>query len=129
MRRRNEVDVVATARLKFEHHFGEALMCDFVFDLLFVRLRDLIVLTIDTAQIAVAEEDVAGAARAGKGRFFSEVRGVGRNDRQPARVARSNLVLEPVVQTITRTDRATCEQCFERFDTMPQLATLQEAKV
>src|SRR6185295_10652982 len=85
VRGRNEVDVVTTARLKFEHHFGEALVCDFVFDLLFVRLRDLIVLTIDTAQIAVAEEDVAGAARAGKGRFFSEVRGVGRDDGQPAR--------------------------------------------
>ena len=53
-----------------------------ILDLFFVRLRDLIVLAIDAAQVAVAEEDVAGAACAGQRRLFTEVSGVGRNNRQ-----------------------------------------------
>jgi hypothetical protein len=44
-----------------------------VLELLFVRLRDLIVLTINTTQIAVAEENVAGAFCSDEWRLFAEV--------------------------------------------------------
>ena len=64
VRRRNKVDVVTAARLQLKHHFGQTLMRDFVFDLFFVHLRDLIVLAIDATQVAVAKKDVAGAALA-----------------------------------------------------------------
>jgi hypothetical protein len=61
MGRRNKVDVVTALRLKLEHYFSQALVGNFVLELLFVCLRDLIVLTIDTAEITVAEENVSRA--------------------------------------------------------------------
>ncbi len=61
MRGRDEVDVVATSHLKLKHHFGQAFMRYLILNLLFVRLGDLIILAVDAAQIAVAEEDVARA--------------------------------------------------------------------
>ena len=84
VRRRNKVDVVTAARLQLEHHLGQPLVRHFVFDLFLVRLRDLIVLAVDAAQIAVAEKDISGAARAGQRRLFTKVRRVRRNNRQPA---------------------------------------------
>ena len=97
-------------------------MRHFVFDLFFVRLRNLIILAIDTAQIAVAEEDISGAACAGQRRLFTKVRGVRRNDRKTAGKASRQLTFHSVVAAIQRADRATFEQGFERFHTALQLA-------
>jgi hypothetical protein len=109
----NEVDVVTTARLQFQKHFGETLVRDFVFYLLFVSLRNLVVLTIHTTQVAIAEEDVAGAFRANERRLLAEVRGVLRHDRQPTRVARRDLVVETIIQTVAGANRATLQKLFE----------------
>ncbi len=76
MRRRNKTDVVAAAHLKFEHYFREAFVRRFIFPLRFPGLRDLKILAIDAAQIAVAEKDVTRAACAGQNRFFAKVRRV-----------------------------------------------------
>lgn len=61
MRRRDETDVVTASFLQFEHHFSQTLVRDLVFLLRFPRLRDLIILTINASEIAVAEKDIAGA--------------------------------------------------------------------
>ena len=61
----------------FEKHLGETLVRDFVLELLFVRLRDLVVLTINTTQVTVAEEHVSGASGSDQRRLFTEVRRVG----------------------------------------------------
>jgi hypothetical protein len=49
----------------------------FIFFLCFPGLRDLKVLAINTAQIAVAEKDISRAVCARQNRFFAEVRRVG----------------------------------------------------
>ncbi len=74
MRRADKSDVVTAFRLQLQHHFRQPLVRDFIFLLLFPSLRDLKVLAIDTAQIAVAEKYIARAARAGQTRFFAEMR-------------------------------------------------------
>ena len=51
-------------------------MRDFILNLLFMRLRNLIVLAIDTAQIAIAEKDVSRAPGARERRLFAKVRRV-----------------------------------------------------
>jgi hypothetical protein len=52
-------------------------VCDLILNLLFVRLGNLVVLAIDTAQVAVAEEDVAGPFCADERGLFAKVRRVG----------------------------------------------------
>ena len=71
---------MATALLQFEHHLCQTLMSDFILQLLFVRLGNLIILAIDAAQVAVAKEDVAGTSNSHQGRFFPEMRCVGRDN-------------------------------------------------
>src|SRR5258708_5306316 len=117
------------ARLQIEHHLCQAFMRHYVPNLLFVRLRNLIVLAVDTAQIAVSKEDVAGPARAGQRRLFPKVWGVRRNDRQSARIARGDFVLQSVIETVARTNRATPKQSFQRIDAPPKFAATQQAKI
>ena len=93
MRRRNEVDVVTTACLQLQHHLRQTLVSHFVFELLFVRLRDLVVLTVNTAKIAIAEENVAGAFGANERRFLAEVCCVRRNDRKATGVTGGDVVI------------------------------------
>ena len=107
---------MTAARLQFEHHFGQAFVRHFVFDLLFVRLRNLIVLAVDTAQIAVTEKDVAGAARTHQRRLFAKVRRVRRDNRQATRVTSRDFIAQTIVETVARTHRTSFEQRFERFD-------------
>ena len=126
---RNEVDVVTAARLQFEHHLRQTLVRDFILELLFVRLRDLIVLAVDAAQIAVAEENVAGAVRADERGLFAEVRGVGRNDRQPSRIAGGDFVVEAVVETVARADGAALEQRLQSFDAGAEFARLKQREI
>src|SRR2546423_118380 len=104
-------------------------MTDFVFDLVFVRLRYLVVLAIDATQIAVAKKDVAGAARAGERWLFAKVRRVRRNDRQLSRIAARQLIFQTIVTAIERTDGATFEQTLKPFDATPELARRQELKI
>ncbi len=118
VRRRNEVDVVATARLQFEHNCGESFVRDFIRALLFVRLRDLKVLAIDAAQIAVAEKDISRAVCAGQTRLFAEMRRVTRHNRQASRITRRDFVLQAIVAAILRTNDARFEQIFELFDSI-----------
>lgn len=106
---RDEVDVMTTLSLQLQHHLGEPLMSDLVLDLFLVRLRDLVVLTIDTPQIAIPEEDVTGASGSHEGGFFTKVRRVGGDYWQTARVAGGDFVFQPVVKAVARTDSATLE--------------------
>ena len=62
MCRRDKPDVVTAAILQLEHHLGKPLVRDLVLSLLFPGLRDLVILAIDAAKIAVAEKDIASAA-------------------------------------------------------------------
>ena len=106
MCRRDEADIVTAALLQFEHHFGKTFVRYLVLFLFFPGLRDLIILAIDAAEIAVAEEDVACAVRAAQTRLFAKMSGVARHNRQPPRVTRGDLVIEPVVAAIFRADGA-----------------------
>jgi hypothetical protein len=120
---------MTTALLQLEHYFRQTLVGYLIFDLLLVGLGNLIVLTVDTAQVAIAEEDVAGAFGSHQRRFFAEMRRVRRDDRQPARIAGRDFILQSVVETIARTDGALFQQRFQRRDAMVQLACAQQAKV
>lgn len=113
---------MTTLCLQLQHHLGEPLMSDFVLELFLVRLRDLVVLTIDTAQIAIPEEDVTCASGSNEGGFFTEVRRVGGDDWQTARVAGGDFVFQSVVKAVARTDCAALEETFESFDALEQFA-------
>lgn len=76
MRRRNKSDVMTAFFLQFQHHFRQFFVRNFVFLLRFPSLRDLIVLAIDTTQIAVAEKDISRAVFARQNRFFAKMCGV-----------------------------------------------------
>ena len=106
MRRRDEGNVVTAFRLQFEHHLGETLTGDLVLLLRFQGLRDLVILAINTPEIAVAEKDIARSVRTRKARLLAKVRGVGRNDRQLAGVAGGDLIVQTVVTAIFWTDGA-----------------------
>ena len=122
MCRRNESDVVTAASLQFEHHFGEAFVRRFIFLLRFPGLRDLKILAIDAAQIAVAEKDVARAARAGQNRLFAKVRRVAGNNRQASRIARRDFVCQAIIAAILRANGAGFKQSFELLNSFFQFA-------
>src|SRR5713226_1461961 len=100
MSRRNEVYVMTTLRLQLEHHLGQTLVRHFIFDLFFVRLRNLIVLAIDAAQVAVAEKYVARAESADQWRLFTKVSSVRRDNRQTTRIACRDFVLQSIIETV-----------------------------
>jgi hypothetical protein len=104
---------VTAARLQFQHHLRETLVRHLVAKLLFMRLRNLVVLTIDAAKVAVAEEDVARASGPDERRFLAEVGRVRRDDREAAGVTCGDLVVEPIVQAIARANGAPFEQPLE----------------
>ena len=91
MRGGDKTDIVAAAILKLEHHLGQTLVGYFIFLLLFPRLRDLIILAVNTAEITVAEKDIARAIGSRQARLLAKMSRVARHDRQPAGVARRNL--------------------------------------
>lgn len=126
MSRRNKTYVMTAAILKFEHHFGKAFVCCLVLFLLFPGLRDLIILAVNTAKIAVTEKYISGAVCSAQTRFFAKMCRITRDDRQPAGIARSYFVIEPVVAAIFGTDRARREQFFESLNSLLQFARPQE---
>ena len=119
MRGRNKADVVAAALLQLKHYLGEAFMGHLVFLLLTPCLRDLIILAIDAAEIAVAEKDVARAFCARQTRLLAKMCSVRRHDRQPTGVAGGDLVRETVIAAIFRAYGAGREHCFESLDAGP----------
>ncbi len=68
-------------------------MRDFILNLLLVGLRNLIVLAIDTAQIAIPEENISRAARARERRLFAKMWRVRRNNGQTARITGRNFIV------------------------------------
>ena len=98
---------MTTPGLQLDHYFGQAFVRDLIFELLFVSLRNLIILAVDATQVAVAEENISRAVLADQRRFLAEVSSVGGDDRQPPRIAGGNFILQPVVETVARTDCAT----------------------
>ena len=73
MRRRDEADVMTAPLLQLQHHLGQAFVRDLILLLLTPDLRDLVILTIDAAEIAVAEKDVAGAVRSAQTWLLAKV--------------------------------------------------------
>ena len=118
MRRRNKSDVMTAFRLQFQHHFRQSFVRDFVFLLLFPSLRDLIILAINTTQIAVAEKDISRAVCSRQNRFFAKMRRVTRNNRKSARITRGDFVVQAIVAAIFWTNRARFEKFFQLQDTI-----------
>src|SRR4029078_13471929 len=128
VRRRNEVDVVTTARLQLKHHLRQTFVRYFIAQLFFMCLRDLIILTVDTAQIAVAEENITGAARAYQRRLLAKVSGIRRDDRQPSGITGGDFILQAIVEAVARTDSAALEQRLERGHPSLQLVGPEESQ-
>jgi hypothetical protein len=104
-------------------------MRDLIPELLFVRLRNLVVLAIDAAQIAIAEKNVPRAVCADERGFFAEVRRVRRDDGQASRIAGGYLIAQAIVQTISRADSAALKQRFESDDASLKLTRLVQPQV
>ena len=76
MSRRDKADVMTSAFLQLEHHLGEAFVRDLVLFLFLPGLRDLVILAIDAAKVAVAKKDIAGAFCSAKARLLAKMRRV-----------------------------------------------------
>jgi hypothetical protein len=118
--------VLSASVVQFVLHLGESLVRDFVLSLLLPGLRDLVILAIDAAKIAVAEKDISSTFRPRQAWFLTEVRSVGRDDRQAARVARRYFVFEAIVAAVFGTNRARGEQRFQLLDPLVQFIRPQE---
>lgn len=129
MRGRNKVDVVTTTTLQFQHHLGKAFVADLVLDLLFVRLGNLVVLTLDTAKIAIAKEAVPCASRSDQRWLFTEVGRVRGDNWQAAGITRCDLVFQPVVQAVARANSATLKQRLEFLNPSLQFTCKQQLEV
>jgi hypothetical protein len=116
MRGRDKSDVVTAAFLQLKHHLGQAFVGDLVLFLLTPGLRDLIILAIYAAEIAVAEKYIAGTFCSRQTRFLAKMRGIARDYRQTARVARGYFILLAVITAILWTDVAGGEQGLELFN-------------
>jgi hypothetical protein len=66
---------------------------DFVFSLDTIVLTDLMILAINTSEVAVAEENVANSVCPNESGFFTVVSTVGRNDRKVSRIAASYFIV------------------------------------
>jgi hypothetical protein len=93
----------------------------FVSFLFFPGLRDLIVLAVNTAKIAVAEENISSTVFSRQARLFAEVRGVRRDDREPSRITRRDLIVHAIVAAELRANRARAKHRFELFDSLVKL--------
>lgn len=82
------------------------------------------ILTIDTSQIAVPKEDIAGAMSANQRGLLAKVCGVRRDDWQTAGVAGSDLILKSIVETIARTNSATREESLQVRNALREFACL-----
>ena len=123
---RDEVDVVTVATCKLKHYLGQSFVRDLILYLLFVRLRDLIVLAIDAAQIAVAEKYVARAVSAYERRLFAKMRRVGGDDGQATGITGGYLVFQAIVQAIARADATAFQHRFQGFDAPLKLASAEK---
>src|SRR6185369_3912332 len=129
MSRRNPIDVMTTALLKLEEHLRQSFKRHFIFALRFEGLTDLVVLTIDTSEIAQSEKDVSGAVTADESRLFAEVRRIGGNDRTQSGVTRGNLVVEPIDIAIARTDPAAAKHFHEQPASLGQLSGFKQLDI
>ena len=129
MSRRNPVDVMTTALLKLEKYLRQSFKGHFILALSFEGLTDLVVLTIDTSEIAQSEKDVSGAVGADKSRLFAEVRRIRGNDRTQSGITRGNLVVQAVDVAIARTDSATAEHFHEQTASLGQLSGFKELDI
>jgi hypothetical protein len=120
---------MASLFLQLDHHSGKAFKRHLVFLFDFPVLTDQMILTVDTTEIAIAEEDVPDSMRSHEERLFSEVRCVGRNDREISGIAAGDFVPNAVVPTVVRTDIAGRKHGLKPFHTVPKLTGLVEVDV
>ena len=112
MRGRHQVDVMATQVLKTQHDLAQTLVAE---ERAVAAMADLPVLAIGAQEIAVAEEDRAGAVAAHQRRLLPEMR-VGRghlNARGGS--AHARFALQPVDSAPSRTELATAKKGVKRF--------------
>ncbi|HXF40912.1 MAG TPA: hypothetical protein VN687_14440 [Blastocatellia bacterium] len=129
MSRRNPIDVMTTALLKLEKYLRQSFKRHFIFSLSFEGLTDLVVLTIDTSEIAQSKKDVSGAVAADESRLFAEVRRIRGNNRTQSGITRGNLVVQPVDVAIARADTATTKHFHEQTASLGQLSGFKELDV
>src|SRR5262249_50738923 len=94
-----------------------------------VILADLEVLTVDAAEVAVAEEDVARSLRAREKGLLSEVGRVGRNDGVLSGRAGREDSGEAIVAAVARADRAGLQERVELLDALFELARLEQRQI
>jgi hypothetical protein len=99
----DQIDVVASPRLQFQHHLSQALHGDQAAN---VQLADRVVLAECAAPCAVAEEDGAGSGAAADGRFFPLVGRPTGDSRFNAGLTVAFLTLEAIYSALARAQRA-----------------------
>jgi hypothetical protein len=116
MGRTDEVDIVASGGLEFEHQFGQHLRR---IGRPGVLLADVAILAKNAMQVAAAKEQGARAARAAQNLLFAEVgKGAG-HFRVAPDAAKARLVMEAVNSAMPRTGLATAEHLDRPLGAIP----------
>jgi len=84
-----------------------------MFSFLAPSLADLIVLAVDTAQVAVTKKDVANPVCPDETWLFPKVRCVGRDNRKIAGITPGDFILETIIPAFVRTNSARGEHCLK----------------
>ena len=126
MGRRDKADGVDVFRLKFQHHLRHPLERDFVLPLFSPILADLEVLTVNAAEVAIAEKDISDAVRSAERRLFAEMLAICGDYGEIAGIAPCNLVPQAIVAAVMRTDSAGFKQSLEPLQTAPEFARCKE---
>jgi len=108
--------------LEVQHHIGESVEADLSMRLRPGVLADEVILTVNTAEVAVGKKDVSNTPAPGKERFFSKVLRACGNDRKIAGVTPGALVFQTIDPAPVWADNARTHQSFQRGDTPLQLA-------
>jgi hypothetical protein len=113
MSRRNKIDVMASLELEFGHDIGQFFKAA---DPAGSKLGYVKILTKNTAHVTVTEKNGARSMLADKGRFFSEMRTPGCNDRQISCMTIPCLFQFSVNPAIVRAEYARIYQPVDLFD-------------
>ena len=115
--------------LQLEHDSSQSLETHLVFPLHLPTLTDLEVLTVDTTEVAVSEENVPHSMHSDQSRFLSKVRAVRRYNREIAAITSCDLVLESIVIADVRTDAAGPKHALKSLGTLKEFCCFVQRSV
>jgi hypothetical protein len=127
--RGDQIDIVAASGLELQHDLRQTLEAHHPPALHSGILADLMVLAVDTTQIAIAKKDVSGPPLTRDRRLFAKMRSIGGNNRQVSGTARSLFILKPVYLALPGAHLARGKSCCEPFSPFSRLSRAMQPHI